>query len=81
MDTEKSDRIANEIVAVINANIPTCSAAELLCGQLGAVLAMGRTAPQPMPPKYKAVLDAAEACLMEMLKALEVYRQQEPRKN
>lgn len=79
MDTEKADRISDEIVTVLNAHIPDSTAAELLCGQLLAIIALGRMAPQPIPPKYKAVLQATDACLAELLIALEVH--QTARKN
>jgi len=75
-DTWKfADRLSDKIVALVNAEIqerPDFSAAELLAGQLLALLALQRTVEalghlQPLP--FQAVQMAAEACLRSLMEA------------
>jgi hypothetical protein len=77
-----ADRLSDKIVALVNAEIrerPDFSVAELLAGQLLALLALQRTAegfghPQPLP--FQAVQMAAEACLRSLM---DVYPEGAPR--
>jgi hypothetical protein len=70
-----ADQLSDKIVALVTAEIqgrPDFSVAELLAGQLLALLALQRTAegfghPQPLP--FQAVQMAAVACLRSLIDA------------
>lgn len=79
---EVADGLSDRIVREVNASLDAMRAAgnvdglQLLAGQLLALLSLGETMKhiEPMPPALRDVMQAAERCVREMLRAADIDR-------